>query len=32
MLITLADVLKDHISTGVSDKVVKEQLMLYADS
>ena len=32
MLITLADVLKDHLATGVSDKVVKEQLMLYADS
>ena len=32
MLLTLADCLKDHIATGVSDKVVKEQLMLYADS
>lgn len=32
MLITLADVLKDHIATGVSDKVVKEQLLLYAES
>jgi hypothetical protein len=32
MLITLADCLKDHIATGVSDKVVKEQLMLYAES
>lgn len=32
MLITLADCLKDHISSGVSDKVVKEQLMLYAES
>ncbi len=32
MLITLADVLKDHIASGVSDKVVKEQLMLYAES
>lgn len=32
MLITLADCLKDHIASGVSDKVVKEQLMLYAES
>lgn len=32
MLITLADVLKEHIATGVSDKVVKEQLVLYSDS
>ena len=32
MLITLADVLKEHIATGVSDKVVKEQLLLYAES
>jgi hypothetical protein len=32
MLITLADCLKDHIATGVSDKVVKEQLSLYAES
>lgn len=32
MLITLADCLKDHLSTGISDKSVKEQLMLYAES
>ncbi len=32
MLITLADCLKEHIASGVSDKVVKEQLMLYAES
>ena len=32
MLITLADCLKDHLSTGISDKTVKEQLMLYAES
>jgi len=32
MLITLADCLKDHISSGVSEKVVREQLMTYSDS
>jgi hypothetical protein len=32
MLITLADCLKEHLASGVSDKVVKEQLMLYAES
>lgn len=32
MLLTLADCLKDHITSGVSTKVVKEQLMLYAES
>lgn len=32
MLITLADCLKDHIQTGVTDKIVKEQLLLYSDS
>ncbi len=32
MLITLADCLKDHLTTGVTEKVVKEQLMLYTDS
>ena len=32
MLITLADCLKEHLTTGVSEKVVKEQLMLYTDS
>ena len=32
MLLTLADVLKDHLQTGISDKTVKEQLMLYSDS
>lgn len=32
MLLTLADCLKDHITSGVSAKVVKEQLMLYAES
>lgn len=32
MLITLADCLKDHLSSGISDKIVKEQLMLYTES
>jgi hypothetical protein len=32
LLITLADCLKDHITTGVSDPVVREQLSLYAES
>jgi len=32
MLITLADCLKDHLGSGISDKTVKEQLMLYAES
>ncbi len=32
MLITLADCLKEHLATGISDKTVKEQLMLYSDS
>lgn len=32
MLITLADCLKDHIQTGISEKIVKDQLLDYADS
>ncbi len=32
MLITLADCLKENIQSGVSDKVVREQLMTYSDS
>ncbi len=32
LLITLADCLKDHIRTGVSEQVVKEQLSLYTES
>ena len=32
MLITLADCLKEHLSSGINDKTVKEQLMLYAES
>ncbi len=32
LLITLADVLKDHIRTGVNEQVMKEQLVMYAES
>ena len=32
MLITLADCLKDHIQSGVSEQVVREQLSTYSDS
>ncbi|MCC6899589.1 MAG: hypothetical protein IT377_11475 [Polyangiaceae bacterium] len=32
LLITLADCLKDHIRTGVSESTVREQLQMYADS
>jgi hypothetical protein len=32
LLITLSDVLKDHVRTGVNDQVMKEQLVMYAES
>ncbi len=32
LLITLADCLKEHITTGVTDAVVREQLQLYGES
>ncbi len=32
VLITLADCLKDHIRTGVSEATVREQLRMYAES
>ncbi|MEZ4301398.1 MAG: hypothetical protein R3B70_41070 [Polyangiaceae bacterium] len=32
MLITLADCLKEHIQAGINEKVVREQLMTYAES
>ena len=32
MLITLADCLKEHIQSGINEKVVREQLALYSDS
>ena len=32
LLITLADVLKDHLRSGVNEQVVREQLSLYSES
>ena len=32
LLITLADCLKEHISSGVTDATVREQLQMYAES
>jgi hypothetical protein len=32
LLITLADVLKEHIRTGVNEQVVREQLSMYSES
>ena len=32
LLITLADVLKEHISTGVNEQVMREQLSMYSES
>ena len=32
MLLILADCLKEYLTTGVNEKVVSEQLSLYADS
>jgi hypothetical protein len=32
MLITLADCLKESIQSGISEKVVREQLSLYSES
>lgn len=32
LLITLADCLKDHIRTGVSEQIIREQLGTYIDS
>ena len=32
LLITLADVLKDHVRTGVNEDTMREQLVLYSDS
>ena len=32
LLITLADCLKDNISTGVNEATLREQLVLYGDS
>ncbi len=32
MLITLADCLKEHIRTGITEETVSEQLRMYSDS
>ena len=32
MLITLADCLKEQITTGINEKAVRDQLMTYSDS
>lgn len=32
LLIALADVLKEHIRTGVNEQVMREQLVVYSDS
>lgn len=32
LLITLADILKDHIRTGVSEQLIRDQLATYAES
>jgi hypothetical protein len=32
LLITLADVLKEHIRSGVNEQVLREQLQMYSDS
>jgi len=32
MLITLADCLKEHLASGVNEKVIRDQLATYSDS
>jgi hypothetical protein len=32
MLITLADCLKEHIRTGINERVIREQLSTYSES
>jgi len=32
LLITLADVLKEHIATGINETVLQEQLQMYAEA
>ena len=32
LLITLADCLKEHIRTGVSEQIIRDQLATYSDS
>lgn len=32
LCITLADVLKDHLRTGINEQTMREQLVMYAES
>lgn len=32
LLIALADILKDHLATGINETVIREQLVTYSDS
>ncbi len=32
LLLALADVLKEHLATGINDAIVREQLRMYTDS
>jgi len=32
MLVTVADCLKEHIPTGVSEEIINQQLMFYSES
>ncbi|APS00817.1 hypothetical protein [Pajaroellobacter abortibovis] len=32
LLITLADCLKDHLRTGITEQVMRDQLLLYTES
>jgi len=32
LLLALADVLKEHLRTGINEKVVADELLLYSDS
>src|SRR5580704_2733470 len=32
LLLTMADVLKDHLRTGINEEIVREQLQLYSES
>ncbi|MEM6956133.1 MAG: hypothetical protein AAF411_30145 [Myxococcota bacterium] len=32
LMVTVADCLKDHIRTGINERVVRDQLTMYSDS
>lgn len=32
MLLTLADCLKEHVQTGITERTIREQLVMYSDS